>query len=77
MFDPLKAYVPADRCKVNLHEPREVEYWTRKFGCSAEQLRAAVAKVGSSVPVVQTTVAGVLVPATTVLRQRRAGARAV
>jgi hypothetical protein len=36
----------ADRSRVNVHEGYEVEYWTRRFGCSAEELKAAVKKVG-------------------------------
>jgi Protein of unknown function (DUF3606) len=36
----------ADRTRVNVHESYEVEYWTKKFGCSAEKLKAAVKKVG-------------------------------
>jgi hypothetical protein len=37
---------PADRTRVNVHEDYEVRNWTKKFGVSAEQLRAAVEKVG-------------------------------
>jgi hypothetical protein len=36
----------ADRSRVNVHESYEVECWTQKFGCSAEELKAAVKKVG-------------------------------
>jgi hypothetical protein len=36
----------ADRSRVNVHESYEVEYWTKKFGCSAEELKAAVKTVG-------------------------------
>jgi Protein of unknown function (DUF3606) len=35
-----------DRIRVNVHEQYEVEYWTRKWGITAQQLRDAVAKVG-------------------------------
>ena len=36
----------ADRIRVNVHEAHEMEYWTKKFGCSADQLIAAVKDVG-------------------------------
>jgi hypothetical protein len=37
---------PADRTRVNVNEDYEVQYWSKKFGVSADQLRAAVKKVG-------------------------------
>jgi len=40
--------VPADRGLIDLGDPREVNWWCKQFGCSEEQLRRAVAKVGSS-----------------------------
>ena len=36
----------ADRSRINIHEEYEVEYWTKKFGVTREQLSAAVKKVG-------------------------------
>jgi hypothetical protein len=36
----------ADRRRVNLKEEYELQYWSAKFGCSAEQLRTAVDQVG-------------------------------
>jgi hypothetical protein len=39
----------ADRNRVNVHEDYEVRHWTQKFGCTAEQLRAAVKAVGPMV----------------------------
>ena len=35
-----------DRARVNVNEDYEVQYWTGKFGCTREQLKAAVEKVG-------------------------------
>jgi hypothetical protein len=32
--------------RVNVHEDYELEYWNRKFGCTRDQLKAAVKKVG-------------------------------
>ncbi len=40
---------PADAARVNVHESWEVEYWTKKFGCTKSQLEAAVKKVGPMV----------------------------
>lgn len=37
---------PADRARVNVNEDYEVQYWTKAFGCTAEQLRDAVEAVG-------------------------------
>jgi hypothetical protein len=42
-----------DRSRINIHEPYEVEYWTKKFGVSKERLTQAVQKVGPTVPAVQ------------------------
>lgn len=39
---------PADGSRVNTHEDHELRYWTEKFGCTAERLKAAVAAVGPS-----------------------------
>lgn len=37
----------ADRERINLSEDYEVRDWSKKFGVSEDQLRKAVAKVGS------------------------------
>ncbi len=37
---------PADAVRVNVNEDFEVSYWTRKWGVSAEALKAASKKVG-------------------------------
>ncbi|MBL0421254.1 DUF3606 domain-containing protein [Ramlibacter sp. AW1] len=44
VFEP----IPAQRNVIELDNPREVNWWIKRFGCSEEQLRAAVAEVGSS-----------------------------
>jgi len=36
-----------DYWSVNLHEAWEVAFWARVFGCSEEELRHAVGRVGS------------------------------
>lgn len=46
MADDLADRGPADRARVNVHEAHEVRYWTKKFGCSAAELEAAVKAVG-------------------------------
>jgi hypothetical protein len=48
MSDDLKNRGPADRARVNVHEPWEVTYWSKKFGCTAAELKAAVQAVGVS-----------------------------
>ena len=39
---------PQDASKVNVNEQYEVEYWTKKFGVTPDQLKAAVSRVGTS-----------------------------
>ena len=40
--------VPADRGLIDMNDPREVSWWRKRFGCSEDQLREAVAVVGTS-----------------------------
>ena len=37
---------PGDRARINIHEPYEVEYWSKELGVSPERLRELVAKHG-------------------------------
>ena len=46
MADDLKNRGPQDRARINVNEDHEVRYWTEKYGCTPEQLRAAVKSVG-------------------------------
>lgn len=48
MSDDLNKRGPQDSSRVNTSERWEVQYWTEKFGCSEEELKEAVSKVGSS-----------------------------
>jgi Protein of unknown function (DUF3606) len=48
MADDLKNRCAQDRSRVNIHEDYEVQYWTKKWGVSKEQLAAAVQKAGVS-----------------------------
>ena len=52
MADDLQSRGPADRSRINLNEPWEVEWWSKKWSISPETLRAAVAKVGVMATVV-------------------------
>lgn len=53
MADDLSNRGPADRSRVNVNEPHEIEWWTKKFGVSEQQLRDAVKKAGVSAKDVQ------------------------
>ena len=44
---------PQDASRINVNEDYEVRYWTKKFGCTAEQLRAAVKAAGVSAKAVE------------------------
>ena len=45
--------VPAQRDRIDLENPSEVQYWRKQFGCSELQLRQAVAEVGVSSAMVE------------------------
>jgi hypothetical protein len=53
-FDPL----PADRGLIRIDDPREVHWWSKRFGCNEEQLRTTVDKVGTSAAVVEQVLDG-------------------
>lgn len=42
------ASIPADRAWIDLDDPREVNWWRKRFECNEDQLRRAVARVGHS-----------------------------
>ena len=44
---------PQDASRINIHEQYEVEYWSKKFGVTAETLKAAVGKAGTSAEAVE------------------------
>ena len=54
MSDDKTKTAPQDASKINIHEDYEVRYWTKTFGVTPEQLREAVAKVGTSAAAVET-----------------------
>jgi hypothetical protein len=39
----------ADRARINVHEPYELEYWTKELGVQAHILKEAVSSVGTNV----------------------------
>jgi hypothetical protein len=53
MADDKTKRAPQDSSKINVHENYEVEYWTKKFGCTPQQLKDAVKKVGTGVEAVK------------------------
>jgi Protein of unknown function (DUF3606) len=53
MSDDLSKKGSQDRTRINTSEDHEVRYWSQKFGVSAEQLKAAVKKVGNSASAVE------------------------
>jgi hypothetical protein len=53
MADDKSKRGPQDRSRINTAEDYEVRYWSEKFGVSAEELKAAVKKVGDSAAAVE------------------------
>jgi hypothetical protein len=49
----LKIKGQQDRSKINMHEPVEVQYWTKHLKVSKEELQKAVDKVGNSAAAVR------------------------
>jgi hypothetical protein len=37
---------PQDRSRINVHEHYELEYWSKKYGVTPDELRDAVKAVG-------------------------------
>jgi predicted RNA-binding protein YlqC (UPF0109 family) len=42
-----------DRSKINLHDPRELQYWLKHLDVSQEDLQRAIEKVGNSAAAVR------------------------
>ncbi|MDC8104539.1 DUF3606 domain-containing protein [Chryseobacterium sp. B21-037] len=53
MSDDLSKKRPQDATKVNVNETWELEYWSKKFGTTKDQLKNAVKAVGVSAAAVQ------------------------
>ena len=52
-MDNLRIKGTPDRSKINMHEPHEVQYWTKHLKISREQLQRAVDKVGNAAAAVR------------------------
>ena len=48
---------PQDASRINIHEPYEVEYWTKRLHVDREKLKQAVGKVGVMVKDVEAELA--------------------
>lgn len=47
-----------DRARINLNEDYEVRDWSRKFGCTPDELKAAVKAVGNEASAVEAQLKG-------------------
>jgi hypothetical protein len=52
MPDDMQDRGAQDRARINIHQEFELRYWSKRFGVTADELKAAVQKVGVSVPAV-------------------------
>ncbi len=50
--------VPANRGLIDVGDPREVHWWSKRFGCNEEQLRRAVDRVGPTAAIVEQVIDG-------------------
>ena len=50
--------VPANRGLIDVDDPREVHWWSRRFGCNEDQLRRAVDRVGRAAAIVEQVIDG-------------------
>lgn len=39
---------PQDRSRINVNQEHELQYWSQEFGVTADQLKEAVKKVGTT-----------------------------
>lgn len=53
MTDDRNIRGPQDRSRVNVEQDYERRYWCEQFGCTEDELRRAVARVGSSADAVR------------------------
>lgn len=49
MADNPKDRGPADRARINVGQPHEVQYWTKELGVSEDELRRLVGEKGPMV----------------------------
>lgn len=53
MPDNLTKRAPNDSERISLSEEWELKYWSKSLGCSREELKQAVSKVGNSAKAVK------------------------
>jgi hypothetical protein len=58
MADNRKLKGVQDRARISLSEDYEVRYWCEKLGVTADELRAAVKRVGTSAKAVENEIRG-------------------
>ncbi len=46
MSNEVNNYKPADLLRINANDAQEVEWWSKRFGVTAQQLRMAIRMVG-------------------------------
>ncbi len=51
--DNLNIRQPQDPRQINVHEPWELSYWSKKFGVTPDQLKQAVKAVGTQTEAVK------------------------
>lgn len=52
-MDNLKIRGEQGRSKINMHEPHEVQYWSKHLGVTKEELQKAIDKVGNAAAAVR------------------------
>ena len=53
MADDKNKRGPADRSRINVNEPYELDYWSKELDLTPEQVRQLVAKHGTSVETIR------------------------
>lgn len=53
MADDLKNRGAQDRARINVNEEHELRYWTKTLGCTEQELRDTIARVGVSTEAVR------------------------
>ena len=53
MADDKSKTGPADRSRINVNEPYELQFWSNKFGVTPDALKAVALAVGTSVKAVE------------------------
>jgi hypothetical protein len=53
MFQNAPDVGPADHGRINVNDDYAVRYWSEKFRCSEDELRAAVSRIGVSAEAIE------------------------